>query len=150
MLWSHYTQNHKGFRIWINLSLIASLPITTCDVIYNDDLLSIDVNDLYSGKDVLPFLKEAMVTKAKCWNYEDEVRAFTSKEYCKLEEVGGKTLEYINISLESVTRIDFGIRFPIEERDKLIERRKVRGLSGIKFFQCGLSYDEYAIEYEEL
>jgi len=127
LLWSHYTQNHSGFRIWINLSLIASLSFKTCNVIYSDDLISIDINDLYSGMDTVPVLKEAMVTKAKCWDYEDEVRAFVSKEYCKLEEVGEKTLEYLNISLESLTRIDFGIRFPIEKRDKLIERLKGKG-----------------------
>ncbi len=150
LLWSHYTQNHSGFRIWINISLEAPLPITTSDVVYSDDLISIDVNDLYGGQDAMPVLKEAMMTKAKCWDYEDEVRAFMSKEYCKLEEVGGKTLEYLNISLESLTRIDFGIRFPIEKRDKLIERLKGKGLSKIKFFQCGPSYDKYAIEYKEV
>ncbi len=150
LLWSHYTRNHSGFRIWINFSLELVRPIITRDVIYTDDLVSLDINDPDIEQNAMPIFKKAMVTKAKCWDYEDEIRVFIPKDYCKSEKVAGKILEYIDISLESLTRIDFGIRFPIEKRDTLIERLKGKGLSKIKFFQCGLSYDKYAIEYEEV
>lgn len=150
LLWSHYTQNHSGSRIWINLSLEPLLQVAPRDVIYSDDLISVDINDPDIEQNAMPVFNKAMVTKAKCWNYEDEIRVFIPKEYCRLEEVAGETLEYINISLESLTRIDFGIRFSIEKRDKLIERLKGEGLSKIEFFQCGLSYDEYAIKYEKV
>ena len=150
LLWSHYTRNHSGFRIWINLSLEPLLSNTTREVVYSDDLISLDINDPDIEQNAEPVFKKAMATKAICWDYEDEIRVFIPKKYCKLEKVAGNVLEYIDISLESLTRIDFGIRFPIEERDKLIERMNEKGLSNIEFFQCGLSYDEYAIEYEEV
>ena len=45
LLWSHYTRNHSGFRIWINLSLEPLLSTTTRDVIYSEDLIAVDIND---------------------------------------------------------------------------------------------------------
>ncbi len=150
LLWSHYTKGHSGFRIWINLSLEKLLLNTTRDVIYRDDLLSIDINDPNLEQNAAPVFMEATYTKAKCWEYEDEVRVFIPKESCKLEEGEEEPLEYINISLESLIRIDFGIKFPIEKRDSLIKELKRKGLSNIELFQCGINYDEYALEYEQV
>lgn len=150
LLWSHYARSHSGCRIWINLSLEPLLAINTHEVTYSDELVSVDISDPNVDQNAMPVFRKAFVTKAKCWDYEDEIRVFIHKKFCKSEKVGEVILEYIDISLESLTRIDFGIRFPIEERNTLIESLKENGLSNTKFFQCRLSYDKYAIEYEEV
>lgn len=150
LLWSHYARSHSGCRIWINLSVEPLLAINSKEVTYSDKLVSLDISDPNVEQNAMPVLKKAMVTKAKCWDYEDEIRVFIHKKLCKSEKVSGVILEYIDISLVSLTRIDFGIRFPKEERNTLIESLKKDGLSNTKFFQCRLSYDKYAIEYEEL
>ncbi len=150
LLWSHYARSHSGCRIWINLSLEPLLATNSKEVTYSDGLVSLDINDPNVEQNAMPVFKKAMVTKAKCWDYEDEIRVFIHKRLCKSEKVEKVILEYIDISLESLTRIDFGIRFPIEERNILINSLKENGLTNTKFFQCRLSYDKYAIEYEEV
>lgn len=148
LLWSHYARSHSGSRIWINLSLEPLLAIKQYEVKYRDDLVSLDISDPNIDLNSEPIFIKALETKAKCWEYEQEIRVLIDKNYCKLEEVAGETLEYINISLESLTRIDFGVWFPEEERNTLIESLRTNGISNIKFFQCKRSYDKYAIEYE--
>ncbi len=150
LLWSHYARSHSGSRIWINLSLEPLLAIKQHEVKYSDELVSLDIRDPNVDMKSEHIYIKALEAKAKCWDYEKEIRVLISKGSCKLEKIGEDVIEYIDISLKSLTRIDFGIRFPIEERNILINSLKENGLTNTKFFQCRLSYDKYVIEYEEL
>lgn len=150
LLWSHYARSHSGSRIWIDLSLEPLLAIKQYEVKYRDDLVSLDISDPNIDLNSEHTFTKALETKAKCWKYEQEIRVLIDKNHCKSQKIGENIFEYIDISLKSLTRIDFGVRFPEEERNAHIESLKAKGISNIEFFQCKRSYDKYAIEYKKI
>lgn len=65
-MWSHYAANHTG--ICLEFHLGNPLFMKVLSVEYEDDFPDIDPSEMYDR------VGEAVLTKAKCWEYEKEFR----------------------------------------------------------------------------
>lgn len=66
LMWSHYAAKHTG--ICLEFHLGNPLFMKVLPVEYQDDFPDIDPSEMYDRVD------EAVLTKAKCWEYEKEFR----------------------------------------------------------------------------
>lgn len=148
--WSHYTNNHVGARIWIDMSK-QKLPLQKeYPVTYQDDLVAVDNQKTDDPNYMDLKYRESMVTKAKCWEYEGEVRSFIPEEIFITKEVSGHHLYFVPIQLNGILRIDFGIRFPEEESAQIIKDFRGKLDPEVQFYQAGCKQDKYEIEYRPL
>ena len=150
LLWSHYTNGHSGFRIWVDLSNEA-LPLSkTFRVSYSEELPAIE-NKQVADLDLYESIIEiAMGTKAKCWEYEAEVRSFIPRGFFVTEVTKGNEIDYVKIRPESIVRIDFGVRYDRKERDRLISDFSEVLANRVELRQAKRSYDRYELEYSKL
>ncbi len=113
LMWSHYGDGLKGFKIIFDSHLlIKSLPNTVArtPVHYTDDYPTIDFLDLlksYSSSDIqkaIFLLVPHACTKHTAWSTENEYR-FISKEHGKIE-----------YSAQAIKKVIFGEKMPLVQR----------------------------------
>ena len=150
LLWSHYTSNHTGVRIWIDLSREPMPLRKTFNVEYREELPAVENKNMITLHHYESVIQEAMSVKARCWQYEDEVRSFIPREFFLTEEVNGMPLDFVKIDLRSIVRIDFGVRHNEKDRDGLIAQVATSIGKEIKFSQAMCSHDRYELKYLEL
>ena len=90
LMWSHYANNHNGVCIGYDMSHYnpngdKKLPLF--DVIYSNkrvewptDFLDISMGVLENRRDLIEIVVETMITKSKCWEYEQESRLISINE----------------------------------------------------------------------
>lgn len=148
--WSHYSNCHKGACIWLDLSKQEHPLRMGHSVRYRNSLVSIDNSRTGDKAYLEEKSEETMYTKANCWSYEGEVRSFIPKSSCISRESCGKVNDFVKFNLNGVTRIDFGIRFPLKEISQIINTYSPQLSESVRFFQAACSYDEYKIIYREI
>lgn len=150
LLWGHYTNCHRGARIWIDLSTQRYPLSVSYPVQYKDALVSIDYDRSTDNSYIESKIRESMITKSKCWSYEGEVRSFIPKPYFHTKRQNGQDLDFIAINLEGIERIDFGIDFPQPEIKEIMAFLRDTSSRTVQFYQASCSYLEYEIKYNEI
>lgn len=75
LMWSHYADKHKGVCIGLKLpSIDPKQMLFTLHVDYTNEIKGLQYFNKLGAADDIAFLKWA-TTKAKCWEYEKEVRS---------------------------------------------------------------------------
>ena len=97
LMWSHYANHHRGFCIEYDCSEETLLRRIAFEVRYKDMVPSVSAADL-SGPDKGNALDSLWLTKARCWEYEQEWRVMMPE--------GGKPFR----SPSKITSIIFGAR----------------------------------------
>ncbi|MBI3258005.1 MAG: DUF2971 domain-containing protein [Ignavibacteriae bacterium] len=121
LLWAHYANSHKGFCIEYDVKLLEgtlgypkvySFPIT-----YTNDIPNLELRDMItqeSNGDTL--VKKILGVKSEVWEYEKEYRIIT--------DIIGKNSYHFS----SLKSIYFGLRMKKDERLKIMEKLKGRGI----------------------
>ena len=148
--WSHYSNCHKGARIWLDLSKQEHPLRMGYSVRYRNSPVSVDNSRTGDKAYFKEKLKESMYTKANCWRYEGEVRSFIPKPFYESRESCGEVNDYVKFNLNGIIRIDFGIRFPLKEISQIINTYSPQLSESVTFFQAACSYDEYKVIYREI
>ena len=110
LMWSHYSDAHKGLCIQFDASRNDTLFWEALKVIYSKEYPEINIMALGEG-DPHEFRK-ALLTKSVHWNYEEERRVL------KMEEEGGP--EYYSFSPDLLTGIIIGAVMPQEYVDIIL------------------------------
>lgn len=142
LMWSHYTDGHKGiclefdsqpFDKAFQVKYSNDYPVVNpYKLVFNDKL-----NEINSHKLNRDFLKP-LLTKYKCWSYEEEWRIFHQESY--------KNYSY---KPESLKAIYFGIK--TEKTDmKIISLIAYNQNKNIKFFKAKKNPSIYKIDFEEI
>ena len=116
LLWSHYSNNHKGVCIEVDIDLDRSKDVTFEPIRYKDDIQFIKLPDgkIRSAKDILS-------SKLSPWSYEREIRAFTSNP------------DPICIKVGKITRVILGINATEETRKMIHDTIEDYKISDAKF-----------------
>ncbi|PJZ23887.1 hypothetical protein CH352_11830 [Leptospira hartskeerlii] len=130
LMWSHYSQDHKGLCFAFNVELVSNskgikvlpnqlnLPdnlkflnefVPFFDVIYQEDMPPTHNGLKSSGEAIIPFIK----TKYKDWEYEEEVRLHLISNW-----LPGNALNYEDSSFAGVI---FGMKMDAKEERKIYE-----------------------------
>ena len=75
LMWSHYTNNHKGVCIEVDVDINRSQDITLEVIKYQKNIPNLR---LTTGENMTP--KEVLSTKIEPWCYEKEIRAFCKEK----------------------------------------------------------------------
>ncbi len=144
LMWSHYGNSHKGFRLHFDPSLLNFTVIQKANVDYTKERVQIpaSLNTQYPQYDKI--MRKSMRTKCECWNYEKEVRFFISSNLCSSSS--GKN--FIGFSINALKRIDIGMR--AEEFEPVQDLLKENNYKHIQLYKSKMHDLNFAIEYEKI
>ncbi len=110
LMWSHYTESHKGLRFWIERDELNIKTKYFEKVVYSEQIPICNPEAFLTGqKDDLQLqIEKSLRVKSISWEYEQECRWFIPPQFCKLDETTQQ--HYTPIDLKAIKRIDFGAR----------------------------------------
>lgn len=118
LMWSHYTNSHKGICLEFNTILDPEFFVYPINVIYSEDYPQLEFTDK-------KFTTEVLRTKSKVWEYEKEVRIYK------------RSNGYHTFNPESLRSITFGCNISNEHKEAIMNVvRQNKALSHVRFFQC--------------
>jgi len=146
VMWSHYTETHKGAVIGIDFDNISPdtngpLGILMNPVSYSKDRPKMNV---LSEEEYKEILRKTVLTKSIGWSYEEEFRTIFSFDYLKglqqqglanLKDFNGKKTWFLRLNPESIREVIFGLYTEESLKlaiSKLIERPE---LQHVKLYQ---------------
>lgn len=122
LMWSHYTNSHKGFCIGFNASdsffldynRLADTRIVFLPVVYTDQRLKVPTEE---GVKIDPMV---MLTKSKDWAYEEEERLL-AQFYLHHKKISSEPFDIYLFKLEHhlIREIIAGAKMPSKEFSKL-------------------------------
>lgn len=145
LMWSHYAQNHTGIVVNFKDYPPADSPIKLAKkVIYSDNLPTFRIEDLaYKKLSVEDIYRAFTLTKAKCWEYEQEWRITTSMRK------SGSLYEIIPFAKKEVQGVYLGCNISQANAQEVISLVKSK-YPWAKIYQAYKSKDKFAIEFREL
>lgn len=162
VMWSHYCYDHKGVCIGLDIDKVIANTPPLFSMIYVEPLvLDVQYRDILerpktdSSKEIFSYQWQ---TKAKEWEYEQEVRlvvpkpttkyaAFTPEQAKEAEEKEMWDIREIHVYMplrgECFDSIYFGINIDPAEKEKIINYARTKLNPQIKLYQMGV--DENAL-----
>jgi hypothetical protein len=131
LMWSHYSNHHRGFCIEYDCRVGTKLRALAHNVLYQDDVPSITIGD-FSPPNSAAAMDVFWLTKAKCWSYEEEWRVMMKE--------GNKSFD----APSSVTSVIFGARMP--ESDRIMVAKALRHHADVKFKEAVMKEGQFLIE----
>lgn len=118
LMWSHYTNSHKGICLEFNTLVDPEFFVYPINVVYSESYPDLEFTDKR-------FSTEVLRTKSKDWEYEDEVRIYK-------RESG-----YHNFNPNSLKSVTFGCNTSGDKQAQIIEIiRRNKGLNHVQFYKC--------------
>jgi hypothetical protein len=137
LMWSHYASNHKGFCVEYHYNSRIN-GINPLDVNYTE---SFTKADFYN--DEIDALFHMIFTKAKQWEYEEELRSINS-------HFSTDDSRKVPFSKTDVKAVYLGVNCEATTRDKIVDIAKKIYDSKISVFQGELSDTAFEIVWKEL
>lgn len=171
LMWSHYCNNHKGICIGMNLvEMRTNMPSVGVGMYLLEPLrLEVEYQDILNRpkayhSPIDPHFYQ-LLTKAKAWEYEQEVRLIIEKPHPFLamltpeQEKQAKRNEvmdwkevhhYLPIGGERFKEIYFGINTDPKEKAKIINYARTKLNPDIKLYQMKVDEDAFQLKAEEI
>jgi len=115
LMWSHYTDGHRGLRIAFNKDLLEIQGTKFSEIKYSPNRLQLnplEYLDIQERDNKLKdFNSEAISTKSSAWSYENEYRWWVFPKQCHRE---GKDF-FIRIKPEAIVEIVCGVKCSPEQ-----------------------------------
>ena len=151
-MWSHYSNNHKGFCVKYSLNIDDSkykdaISCGLFPVIYTSKIPKISPRELiklrYSEKElvlsksILKTTMKTLITKSKFWSYEKEWRLIVSNE--NMEILTNNTIPFPNVeSIYMGYKIQEGLRIALV---------KFAELNGVSVFQAKQNNEKFELYF---
>lgn len=132
LMWSHYTDCHKGFCVEYDFSEGTQLRQLAQPVRYSETIPDLSLANLPGDAEV-NFIDVCIFTKAKQWEYEQEWRVIMHE--------GNRIFQ----APSKVTSVIFGSKMPTNE--KVMIHHALRNKAGISFKQALLPDDRFAVDF---
>lgn len=133
LMWSHYTDSHKGICLKFDILKDPDFFIYPLPVNYRNDYP--DYNHLGNRQTLV---NDIVLSKSNDWSYEKEIRVI------KIHENG-----LIPFNKNALVEIIFGCKTPTEEINEIISYSIKKGFN-IKFKQAKKKSREFALEIIDL
>ncbi len=134
LMWSHYTNSHKGLVIELDLIQDLEFFVSPIQVKYTE---SYQPTNYFA--DPHATVTKIISTKSGCWLYEDEVRIIKSN-------VTGA----VSFNPKAIRRLIFGCKSTPEFIAKIRNLCKTPQLQHIAFNQLKISYGKFGLELSDL
>ncbi len=147
LLWSHYSDNHKGFCIGYNREILIQDFMKK----YNDykKMVFYEIDIKYSEtypiiipkKDITPteYISKPLSTKAKFWEYENEKRILL---------LGGSR-EITTVPAEAISEVIMGCKMPDRDQIKIGEY-VIKNLSQVSLMLCKMHEEKFELIFQKI
>lgn len=165
LMWTHYCYNHKGICIGLDLDkVMESVPPMFGTTYVKPIVLDVQYHDIIerpSGYHAMGIFNYQWQTKAKEWEYEQEVRLIMphpDSMYAALTPAQAKHPKetwdwreihhYMPLKGECFESIYFGINIDAQEKEKLIRFARQQLNNRIKLYQMSVDADAFRLQSE--
>lgn len=141
LMWSHYANGHRGFRIGIDFQNLAGPTWKISPIEYKEDRL--EINPLHSqlNNDVL---RRSITTKSRAWEYEYEYRLLTVPRAC----ITRNGMDFWECAKEWVSELTFGMACDFDTESDIAQKIQDT-CPHVKLRKAHLHSELYAIEYKD-
>mgnify|MGYP003607768816 CR=1 FL=1 len=137
LMWSHYAKYHEGFCVEYNYNSRIN-GINPLDVNYSDSFIKADFH-----KDKQDALFHMIFTKAKQWEYEEELRSINSD----FTDTNSRKIPFLR---EDIKAIYLGVKIEDKLKNEIIVIAKEVYNNKIQIFKGSLSPNSFEIHWEEI
>ncbi len=147
LAWSHYTNGHRGLAIGFRPrpELPGNLFSFSHRVLYAENK---PIDDIVHGPRAKAF-DSALLTKAKCWDYEKEWRLISDPMVPDSMRVGARANSAATFTAEAVLEVRIGAKLSDIDRRRLVLLLKESGMSP-QLFSASLHPTKYEIVFHKL
>jgi hypothetical protein len=172
LMWSHYCYNHRGICIGLDLDKVMACVPPMFGTMYLEPLVfDVQYQDIIKRPNAY-YSKEAQwgyqwCTKAKEWEYEQEVRlvmpkpsamyaAFTPEQAKEAKKNRHKVWDwkeirhYMKLSGDCFESIYFGVNIAQEDKEKIINFACTKLNPDIKLYQMKVNEDAFRLNADEI
>lgn len=139
LMWSHYSEGHRGFCIELNTDYEPlNDNIRLFKVMYSDSIPTVSLVDIFVNKEeeAIKPLMAMITTKSNHWSYENEWRLFHMK--------GDQS---IHMNPKAFTAIYFGCMMPFDHKEIIA---MILRDSPTKLYEISRSDDKFSVRYEKV
>ena len=170
LMWSHYCYNHKGVCIGLDIDkVMKSVPPMFGSLYLEPFILEVQYQDIIerpnayrSARDMFGYQWR---TKAKAWEYEQEVRLVMPKPgpmYAALTPEQAKRSKrnevmdwkevhhYIPLKGECFESIYFGVNTDPTEKERIIQYARTKLNPAVKLYQMSLDDNAFRLKAEKI
>lgn len=134
LMWSHYTDSHKGLVIELD-------PIHDLDFFLSP--IQVNYTDTYEPtnyfKDPHSAITKIISTKSSCWSYEEEIRIVKSG-----------VIGSVPFNPKAIRRVIFGCKSDANFISRIRELCSTQELEHVSFSQLKVSYGKFTLEPSDL
>jgi len=137
LMWSHYSNSHKGICIGFNVNELKSLIGGGCGIFsmyYKNEL---PYFDLY--EDDMKYLKKLLCSKSSVWTYEQEYRIIRF----------GFARKILKITPKAISEVIFGLMMDHKTKMEILELIK-NNFPDTKVFEAKRNTNLFAIDIEQI
>lgn len=142
LMWSHYSDAHKGFCVAFDVAKMRSFFRSlhdTDDIFIN--LLKVDYRDEYQdtpfyGMDELEAFIKPLVTKSSTWKYEEEYRFLLMD----------KTNRQFALDNGIIVEVILGCQMPSEHKEEIKEVLREKG-SKVELFEARMKEKSFGLDF---
>ncbi len=146
LLWSHYSDSHRGFCIGYNKDILVEDLKTKYNTIKK---IFYELNVVYSekypiiipGKNITPaeYVRTPIATKAKFWEYEQEYRIF----------ILGGSREITTVPKEAITEVFIGCNMP-ESSQIEIGEYVIKSLPHASLYKAEMHHESFELVFNKI
>ena len=158
LMWSHYSNNHKGFVVGFNSKMLfeSIRGIFLGPVIYLSEFKIPIIIPEIDPRDDMPLIKQ-LYFKSNDWKYEKEYRII---KIINAEKVESHNLDTLEVKLNdrniiydtlSVTKIIFGPKMPQTQKlDLYLRIQESEMFENVKFFEARLNKSFFKLDFHRI
>lgn len=150
LMWSHYADSHRGFRIHIDLKYLERISLTKWNIEYDNKIPEVDFDfaphNYNKAIDADSSIYQTLKTKGTAWEYENEVRYFIDKNQCKYDK--HHKHHYVTLPAKALTRVDIGLNTPPEQANEMEILLDLKKYSHVKMYDAVKVKGRYGIDYK--
>jgi hypothetical protein len=130
LMWSHYTDSHKGVCLEFDENILFEIEKSRLVKIkYSNDFPIVNqTNDI----------EKALLTKSKCWEYENEFRLLSHKQ------------GVVTFPKQALKSIIFGAKAEESEVNRIIKIVNQSGYKNIAFKKARIDDKKYQLNYSDI
>jgi Protein of unknown function (DUF2971) len=146
LMWSHYTDKHKGIRIHFDTSKFRLQEEVFKEVEYLETRVPFDALLSPKSKAFLDQVNKFLITKSIAWYYEKEYRLILTPNYCYSKD----NLNFYKILPECIVKIDLGFNSNSILQNEIITLLKRNENKHIILTRAFIDEKEYKLNYKQL
>ena len=148
LMWSHYTDGHKGARVKIDTDHISTPCIEVKDIKYLEDRPSFHVSDIILDKPkVQDVTIRSLFVKSPSWAYEKEYRLLFDQKKCKTSHTETGKFYYVDIKPEALREIIIGCNVDPAIENNVLELLKDDKFKHIQIKKAVIDHNHYKLIY---